>query len=277
MRRVVAGLVLVATFAISAPTQAGATTGGNCFSGFLGVVIDCGGSIGLTTSPPPPVSAAPPPVPGSSGAAPTIVSVPTLVPGPAGTPCVGFVSTTLAPGQTPPTPGQVSLQVVLQIGVFGLCPNAPVPAAVALNPSVLAAQFWQTIPLPIPHPNIPPGWAITGKPAYLVTHGELNPPAWSEATPLGALQIVAHGQYHVAWGDPRQANEDGPFSVEGAPYPSGTIAHTYDDVGTVTVTVRETWTATWSLGAANGTLQQLETDGTIPGLTVRQVQAVIVG
>ncbi|MGH9059923.1 MAG: hypothetical protein ACRDZY_10470, partial [Acidimicrobiales bacterium] len=118
----------------------------------------------------------------------------------------------------------------------------------------------------------PPGFALTGKPAYLVTGGTVAPPPYSQATPLGPLQIVAHGSYTIGWGE---GTTSGPYDTEGLPYPHGNIAHTYDNVGGYTVTVRETWTATWTLGGAGGTLQQLHTDGAIPGFPARQVQAVI--
>jgi hypothetical protein len=67
----------------------------------------------------------------------------------------------------------------------------------------------------------------------------------------------------------------GPYANPGGPYPSGTITHTYDNTGTVTITVREDWTATWSIGALHGTLEALHTTGTDPGFVVRQIQAVI--
>jgi hypothetical protein len=41
------------------------------------------------------------------------------------------------------------------------------------------------------------------------------------------------------------------------------------------VTVRETWTASWELGGAVGTLGGLVTTAAVPDLAVRQIQAVI--
>jgi hypothetical protein len=149
-----------------------------------------------------------------------------------------------------------------------------VPAAVAVDPAVVAARFWETIPLPAPKPTVPPGYAITGKPAYLVTNGQLAPSTFHQQTVVGALHISARGAYEVDWGD---GSVTGPYSYEGLPYPNGNIAHTYDNVGYFTVTLTETWTATWSLGAAAGTLQQLRTQGVINAFPVRQLQAVITG
>ena len=136
----------------------------------------------------------------------------------------------------------------------------------------MAEQFWDTIPLPVPRPSIPPGYAITGKPAYLVTNGTLAPKAFQTTTILGPLSVTAHGSYTVHWGD---GAVSGPIETEGLPYPHGNIAHTYDNVGTVTVTVDEAWTATWSLAGAGGTLTRLRTEGTIPNFVIRQIQAVI--
>jgi hypothetical protein len=46
-------------------------------------------------------------------------------------------------------------------------------------------------------------------------------------------------------------------------------------MGAAAVTVTEEWSATWKLGGAGGTLQQLRTVGRIPHLPIVQVQAVI--
>jgi hypothetical protein len=152
-------------------------------------------------------------------------------------------------------------------------PQRPPP----VDPSVLAVRFWQTIPLPVPHPTIPPGYAVTGKPAYLVTAGTMTPAAYSRATPLGQLTIHAHGSYLVDWGDGTSPIWTGPYDRAGLPYPNGTIVHTYDNVGAFTVTVEEVWTATWTLGHTAGTLDALHTAGTIAGFPVKQIQAVITG
>ena len=127
----------------------------------------------------------------------------------------------------------------------------------------------------MPHPSIPPGYAITGKLAYLVTDGTLTPAHYQRATPLGPLTITARGSYFVDWGDGTLPTWSGPYRQEGGPYPGGQVFHTYDFTGTVNVTVREVWTATWALGPAHGALSALHTTGTVPGFPVRQLQAVI--
>lgn len=148
------------------------------------------------------------------------------------------------------------------------------PAPPPVSPVVLAQRFFSTIPLPVPRPSIPPGSAITGLPAYLVTDGNLDPVAYREHTPLGELLVTAHGSYEVNWGD---GTVSGPYATEGRPYPNGIITHTYDNVGKYTVTVTVSWTATWTLGAMGGTLGGLRTVGTIRGFPVGQEQAIITG
>jgi hypothetical protein len=162
--------------------------------------------------------------------------------------------------------------------VLGACPTAnPQTPLPAIDPAALAVQFWQTIPLPVPRPSIPPGYAITGKPAYLVTDGTLAPARYQRPTPLGALLIIARGSYLVDWGDGTLPTWTGPYAHEGAPYPNGSIFHTFDNIGPVTVTVREVWTATWSLGPAHGDLNALHTTASITAFPVHQLQAVIIG
>lgn len=155
-------------------------------------------------------------------------------------------------------------------------PAAPTRAAPApANPKAYAVQFWRTIPLPAPRPSVPPGYAITGKPAYLVTNGTVSPPEYVDNTPLGRLTIDATGEYRVNWGDASPAVWDGPYPEEGQPWPDGRIVHTYDYAGTYTIQVEEDWTAVWHLGGATGTLTGLHTTAAIPGFTARQLQAVI--
>lgn len=159
---------------------------------------------------------------------------------------------------------------------FPACPPAP-PQVTAqrpvLDPVTLAVQFWRTIPLPVPRPQVPPGYALTGKPAYLVTNGTTDPAPFVEQTPLGTLTVRAAGSYLVDWGD--GSGWQGPYRSEGQAYPDGNIAHVYDYAGAVTVTVEEQWTAQWSLAGAQGRLGGLHTTAVLGGFAVRQAQAVI--
>ncbi len=164
---------------------------------------------------------------------------------------------------------------------FPNCPPAPgangqpAPPLPALDPVALAVQFWRTIPLPVPHPAIPPGYAVTGKQAYLVTNGTTAPPTYTANTPLGALTVVVTGTYRVDWGDGTSPAWAGPYPYEGQPWPAGRITHTYDYTGTYGVTVEEDWTAVWHLAGTGGTLTGLHTTATIPNFRVEQLQAVL--
>jgi hypothetical protein len=175
----------------------------------------------------------------------------------------------------PPSPN-ANATVSTWLGTLNLppCPATRAPPAI-IDPQLLAENFWKTITLPVPKPQIPPGYAITGMPAYLVTNSTTAPAPYVFPTPLGQLRIDASGSYYVNWGDPRSPGWAGPYPFEGQPWPNGRISHTYDDVGAVTVVVRETWTAVWHLGTATGTLGGLATTATITNYPIRQEQAVI--
>ena len=144
-----------------------------------------------------------------------------------------------------------------------------------MDQAAFAVQFWKTIPLPVPRPAVPPGYAVTGKTAYLVTHGTTSPPPYTDKTPLGPLTITATGSYLVDWGDSYAPGWQGPYPTEGQPWPDGRITHTYDYVGRYTITVREQWTAAWHLAGLTGTLTGLQTTATIADFEVEQLQAVI--
>ena len=152
------------------------------------------------------------------------------------------------------------------------CPNQPAPPAGAEEtPESIAARYWETIPLPRPKPSIAPGWAITGKLAYLETNNETTH-TYTNGTTIGPLQIVATGTYYVDWGD---GQTSGPHRVEGKAWPEGEITHEYIWARQYDVVVTERWTATWSLGGKSGTLRELHTTGEIPDFPARQIQAVI--
>jgi hypothetical protein len=151
------------------------------------------------------------------------------------------------------------------------CPAQPQAGGQArqLSPAEYAARFWQDVPLPSPQPHIAPGWAITGKLAYLETRGQLAH-SYTRDTPIGLLSVNATGRYYVDWGD---GTTTGPHG-EGGPWPDGRITHEYIDVGVYDVVVTERWTATWRLGAESGDLSELRTAGRIDDFPVEQIQAV---
>lgn len=150
------------------------------------------------------------------------------------------------------------------------CPPQPGEEAV-IDPRVLALQGWEEVVLPKPEPYIAPGWAITGKYAYLETRGQLRH-TFTKDTPIGPLRIISTGRYFVDWGD---GEKTGPHTVEGGPWPDGQIIHTYIDVGLYDVVVTEEWTATWSLGPAGGSLSGQRTIGRIDDFRVEQIQVVV--
>lgn len=165
----------------------------------------------------------------------------------------------------------------LENSVDPTCPAAPgAPAVVLPSPEQVAFAFWNEVDPPSPAPVVAPGWAITGLPAYLEPGTETSVQETFD-TVLGPLTITAAGEtVAVDWGD---GATTGPVSTaSGGPYPDGDITHTYVEVGTVTITVTQYWTGTWSLPAAGagGSF-----DDAIPRATgigefeVRQVQAVI--
>ena len=139
------------------------------------------------------------------------------------------------------------------------------------TPAQIAARYWEEIPLPKPAPHIAPGWAITGKTAFLETNGQRRH-VYTNSTAVGPLEITATGTYYVDWGD---GETTGPYTIEGEPWPDGQITHEYIWVGRYNIVVTERWTATWSLGGQSGTLRELRTVGRIDDFPVTQVQAVI--
>ena len=160
------------------------------------------------------------------------------------------------------------------LGQWGPCPGVALPGGAALPPSVVAASFWEAHGQDLlgrPAPRIPPGYALAGKPAYLETGGA-TAQSFTNGTPAGALSIAATGVFLVDWGD--GTGLAGPYDTSGGPYPSGRITHVYDRVGSYTVTVYETWSATWSLAGQQGELRALRTEGDFPAFPVRQLESV---
>ncbi|MDQ3354916.1 MAG: hypothetical protein M3507_10670 [Actinomycetota bacterium] len=150
------------------------------------------------------------------------------------------------------------------------CSDEPEPTA---TPAQIAEAFLRTVPLPPPAPEIAPdGQAITGLAAFLETNGALTHAIGPEPTALGPISVRATGAYWVDWGD--GSPEAGPFAFEGEAYPTGHIWHGYRYRGDYTVTVRQAWTAEWSLGAESGTVGGLQTEASV-ALDVDEIQAVI--
>lgn len=175
-------------------------------------------------------------------------------------------SSTISAGTNLGTSGNVPI-----MANYPRCPARPASPGAAVDPVALARQGWEEVSLPAPRPYIAPGWAITGKAAYLETRGSLSS-TFTKGTPVGALHIASTARYYVDWGD---GSQTGPYSMEGGPWPDGQVTHVYTDVGRYQVVVTAEWTATWQLGPNRGWLSGQRTTGTIPDLPVEQIQAVV--
>jgi hypothetical protein len=159
------------------------------------------------------------------------------------------------------------------VGDYLLCP-APAAGSPPLPPAALAGLFWTVHGQDLlgrPAPSIAPGYGLAGKLGYLETHASTTQD-FSNPTPLGPLGISAHGSFMVDWGD--GSGWQGPYDNPGAPWPDGDITHSWIDVGQYDVRVAEVWTATWSLGGAQGSLAALRTQGSIPSFEIRQLQSI---
>jgi hypothetical protein len=224
--------------------------------------------------------------PTSSLSGPTKTYVPynRLSTGPDGQPCAttGYVEEGVTPPDerllVDPNPRETNIPITGNdsriLEDYPPCPERPrapgEPAPVETR-AMVAARYWERVPLPKPQPSIAPGRAITGKMAYLETRGETGH-TYTNDTVFGPLQIVARGSYTIDWGD---GTTSGPHTFEGKPWPDGRITHDYIDVGAYDIVVTEKWTATWSLGGENGVLRTLQTTGRIDDFPVEQIQAVI--
>jgi hypothetical protein len=144
------------------------------------------------------------------------------------------------------------------------------------GPGLLAETTIRRIGIPSPEPQIDPGWAMTGMPAYLEIHGQ-EAFTHEEAIPgFGRLRVAFEPTYfEVDWGDGTTTTvEDG---RTGAPYngpENQQISHTYADVSDSNVVhVEARWHATWDLGGFRGVVGGLQTSEEFP-LEVREMQTV---
>ncbi len=220
---------------------------------------------------------------GSSSSSSQVTYVPydRLTTGPDGQPCIttGFVQIGSSPSDRAPNPNADQVEgaggynnVYAEYPPCPERPRAPGEPTVVETRASVAARYWELVPLPRPQPRIEPGRAITGKPAYLETRGEIAH-TYTNDTAFGPLTIVAKGAYTVSWGD---GETSGPHADEGKPWPSGQITHQYSKIGTYDILVTEKWTATWSLGGERGVLRTLQTVGRLDDFPVQQIQAVVV-
>jgi hypothetical protein len=147
------------------------------------------------------------------------------------------------------------------------CPSLqPTPRAVAWS-------FVRAAAPPRSEPAIAPGYAITGKKAYLETHGKTSDPRTFD-TVLGPLTITFDAvNYTIDWGD-ASGLDRGPFPLPGQPFPDGKATHTYTSARPVDVVMKTAWSANWSVAGESGRLDGLTRTERIDAFDVRQLQAV---
>jgi hypothetical protein len=102
--------------------------------------------------------------------------------------------------------------------------------------------------LPRPQLRIAPGFGLTGMPAYLETGRGLSVASEPLQVELSTGPVNARfrgqGAYTVDWGD---GTVTGPHQVVGAPWPDGTVTHTYVDEGSYEVQVNDRWAVTFTV------------------------------
>ena len=156
----------------------------------------------------------------------------------------------------------------LWAGVLARLPGCPGAA-----PVEVAFAFVREIVPPGPDPWIAPGYALTGKLAFMETRAPTSTPR-EYATPLGPLQVTLRAtRFAVDWGD-RTTADDGPFPAPGKPWPDGAARHTYTDASTYDVVVTQVWDADWRLAGQAGTIGGLTSIGRLDAFEARQLQAV---
>jgi hypothetical protein len=152
---------------------------------------------------------------------------------------------------------------------YQLCPGVARPPK---GPRTIAREVIESFLPPPPQPEIDPGFAITGKLAYLETKGNLRPPPETRATDLGPIRVTFTGTYAVDWGDGTPLER---YQVEGRPWPAGTITHTYVDARIYDVVVAIEWRADWQIGPLQDRIiDGLRSESRLDDFEARQLQAV---
>jgi hypothetical protein len=101
--------------------------------------------------------------------------------------------------------------------------------------------------LPRPAPSVPPGHAMTGMAAYLVTGHELEYGPVDHEVDLEIMQLTVRvsgtATSTVDWGDGTVLTYEQP----GLAYPDGEVTHTYADTGDVTIQITDSWRLTYDV------------------------------
>ena len=133
--------------------------------------------------------------------------------------------------------------------------------------------------VPRPDPHIPPGHALAGMPAYLVTEHELTVGPIEIDMDLGFTTVqgtvTGTAVTTVDWGDGTQTEHH----VAGMPYPEGEVTHTFADQGEVSIEVVDRWHVEYEAadGAIAGTLVETLNPVTIDAFEIREYRAVRAG
>lgn len=147
------------------------------------------------------------------------------------------------------------------------------------DPSGPARAFVRLIPIPEPVPEIAPGIAVTGLPAYLVIGNQDEFTVTETLEGFGVMQVTLEPvAFDVIWGDGHTERvADGRTGVgweQSQSNPEAAISHIYTgrDPDTV-VSVEAEWLATWSVGGFSGIVSGLSTDTSF-ALPVQEYRAV---
>ncbi|MEX1178167.1 MAG: hypothetical protein WEB09_06870, partial [Nitriliruptor sp.] len=160
----------------------------------------------------------------------------------------------------------------------GFRPNVPCPAdpADALPVEMVEEFITATVSEQLPRPtlSLPPGYAITGLRAYLVTGHDLDFGPVSIPVDLGIVafdvQLSATGASTVDWGDGTITTHDS----GGTGYPDGAVSHVYTDAAIVDITVTDTWTVAYEAGPFVGSITAPLLPVTLPDVEIQERQAV---
>jgi hypothetical protein len=125
--------------------------------------------------------------------------------------------------------------------------------------------------LPLPEPQVQPGWALTGMPSYL----EVGAPAtFSDEVSGGQLPVTftfeGTATYRVDWGDGHVSEH----ASSGGPYPDGDIVYTYADAVDRTVVVTPIWSVTARGAGQTFEFPDVELVSSEVELPVRELQSV---
>lgn len=160
--------------------------------------------------------------------------------------------------------------------------DCPVDAAEELPPEMLQMLVHDQVVdvLPRPEPSVPPGYALTGMPAYLVTGHELAYGPDEHEVDLEIMQVdvevTGQATSAVDWGD---GSDIQTYDQPGLAHPDGGVSHTYAETGKVTIEIVDTWTLDYEVyrdGAhvISDTATFDLDPATLDDLEVEQLQAV---